>query len=61
MKQTIVVQRFFWTGIILSSLILLNNFNISNAQTEGEATPSEEPNLVNVVRDSAVVLLGARR
>ena len=56
MKQIIVVQRFF-TGIILSSLLLLINLNISNAQTEGEAPPSEER---NVVRDSAVVLLGGK-
>lgn len=56
MKQTIVVQRIF-TGIILSSLLLLINSNISNAQTEDEAPSSEER---NVVRDSAVVLLGGK-
>ena len=38
----------------MSTLLLLSNLNISNAQTEDEASPSEE---TNVVRDSAAILL----
>lgn len=38
----------------MSTLLLVSNLNISNAQTEDEASPSEK---TNVVRDSATILL----
>jgi hypothetical protein len=57
MRQTTLAQRLLLTGTVLSTLFLLNNLNITNAQTEMEAPLSED---ANVVRDSAVVLLGGR-
>jgi hypothetical protein len=57
MKQTIIVQRLLLIGTMLSTLFLLNNLNMVNAQTETEAPHSEG---TSVVRDSAMVLLGGR-
>jgi hypothetical protein len=57
MRQTKLAQRLLLTGTLLSTLFLLNNLDMANAQTESEAPHSEE---ANVVRDSAVVLLGGR-
>lgn len=57
MKQTTIVQRLLLIGTMLSTLFLLNNLNLVNAQTETEAPHSEG---ATVVRDSAVVLLGGR-
>jgi hypothetical protein len=54
MKQTVFVQRLFIIATIMSTLLLVSNLNISNAQTEDEASPSEK---TNVVRDSATILL----
>lgn len=54
MKQTVFVQRLFIMAAIMSTLLLVSNLNFSNAQTEDEASPSEE---TNVVRDSATILL----
>jgi hypothetical protein len=54
MKQKIFVQRLFIIATIMSTLLLVSHLNISNAQTEDEASPSEE---TNVVRDSATILL----
>ena len=55
MKQTTIVQRLLLIGTMLSTLFLLNNLNLVNAQTETEA-----PEGAIVVRDSVVVLLGGR-
>jgi hypothetical protein len=55
MKQTKLAQRLLLIGTVLSTLFLLNNLNLVNAQTDSGAPHSEEE---NVVRDSATVLLG---
>jgi hypothetical protein len=57
MRQTKIAQRLLLTGTLLTTLLLLNNLNMANAQTETEAPHSEEG---NVVRDSALELLGGR-
>ena len=54
MNQTVFVQRLLIITTIMSTLLLVSNLNFSNAQTEDEASPSEE---TNVVRDSATILL----
>jgi hypothetical protein len=54
MKQTVLVRSLFIIATIMSTLLFVSNLNISNAQTEDEASPSEE---TNVVRDSATILL----
>jgi hypothetical protein len=57
MGQIKLAQRLLLTGTILSTIFLLNNLSMANAQTETEAPHSEQ---ANVVRDSATVLLGGR-
>jgi hypothetical protein len=57
MRQTKLAQRLLLIGTVLSTLFLLNNLNMANAQTETVTPPSEE---TSVVQDSAVVLLGGR-
>jgi hypothetical protein len=57
MKQTKLAQRLLLIGTVLSTLFLLNNLNLVNAQTDSGAPHSEG---ANVVRDSATVLLGGR-
>jgi hypothetical protein len=55
MKHKVFAQRLFLMATVMSTLLFVSNFNISNAQTEEEeATHSEE---TNVVRDSQTVLL----
>jgi hypothetical protein len=53
MKQTVSAQRLFIVATILSTLLFMSNLDISNAQTEEEASSEE----TNVVRDSATILL----
>jgi hypothetical protein len=59
MGQTKLAQRLLLTGTILSTIFLLNNLSMANAQTETE-TEAPHSEQANVVRDSAVVLLGGR-
>ncbi|MGE5821447.1 MAG: hypothetical protein ACM31M_02545 [Nitrososphaerota archaeon] len=53
MKQTVFVQRLFIMAAIMSTLLLVSNLNFSNAQTEDEASPSEETNVVRFSYNSA--------
>lgn len=57
MKEAKLAQTLLLIGTMLSTLFLLNNLNLVNAQTE---TESPHPEGVSAVRDSTAVLLGGR-